>query len=44
MRGLAVELFPADTEAPSSRTANLRDKVVELFEVGAGHHEIRGTA
>lgn len=44
MRELTTELFPGETDKPSSRTANIRDKVLELFETGAGHGEIRGTA
>lgn len=44
MRQLSEELFPANDEVASRRTANIRDKVVELFETGAGHESIRGTA
>lgn len=44
MAGLAKTLFPLDADKPSNRVVNVHTKLLDLFESGAGHHEIRGTA
>ena len=44
MNGLVERLFPMERDELSTRTQNHRQKVLELFEYGKGHEQIRGTA
>jgi phage/plasmid-like protein (TIGR03299 family) len=46
MRALAVALYPDHETEPSTRSKNVRDQLVSLFEGGIGHreHGIEGTA
>ena len=44
MNGLVERLFPMERDELSTRTQKHRQKVLELFEYGRGHEQIRGTA
>lgn len=43
-KGMLETLLPTNEEEPSQRTLNMREKIQELFEYGADHQAIAGTA